>query len=169
MLPPERTHVVTSVLELKALSHELRQRLLEQFCGEPLTAKQAAKALGEPPTKLYHHVACLEAAGLIRLVETRPNRGTTEHYFQANAQAFRIGDRLLGNPLHMGSETKGEPPEAMNAEDATRRAVLFEVKMHLDDQELQLFQEKLSEFIAFFAGPPSPGARAATVVLYGAS
>jgi len=59
-----------------------RTRLLELFGEHPRTTKQAAEALGESPTKLYHHVAALERAGLVRLRETRQNRGTTEKYFE---------------------------------------------------------------------------------------
>ena len=69
--------------QVRALSHPLRLRLLELFAASPRTTKQAAVALGEAPTRLYHHVAALERAGLIRLRETRQNRGTTEKYFEA--------------------------------------------------------------------------------------
>jgi len=68
----------TGLEQVRALSHPLRLRLLELFKLQPRTAKQAAEVLGEPPTRLYHHVAALERAGLIRLRETRQNRGTTE-------------------------------------------------------------------------------------------
>jgi DNA-binding transcriptional ArsR family regulator len=72
--------------QVRALAHPLRLRLLELFVRQPMTTKQAAEALGEPPTKLYHHVGALERAGLVRLRETRQNRGTTEKYFEAAAR-----------------------------------------------------------------------------------
>jgi DNA-binding transcriptional ArsR family regulator len=68
--------------QVRALSHPLRLKLLEMFARGPMTTKQAAAELGEPPTRLYHHVAALERAGLVRLRETRQNRGTTEKYFE---------------------------------------------------------------------------------------
>lgn len=43
---------------------------------------QVAAQLGEPPTRLYHHVNALERAGVLRLVDTRQVRGTTEKYFE---------------------------------------------------------------------------------------
>jgi hypothetical protein len=49
-----------------------------------------AEVLREKPTKLYHHVEALERVGLIRLTETRPNRGTVEKYFQAVAAQFQV-------------------------------------------------------------------------------
>jgi len=68
--------------QVRALSHPLRLRLFELFAERPRTTKQAAEALGEAPTRLYHHVAALEKAGLVRLRETRRKRGTTEKYFE---------------------------------------------------------------------------------------
>jgi DNA-binding transcriptional ArsR family regulator len=78
--------------QVRALSHPLRLRLLELFAERPRTTKQAAEVLGEAPTRLYHHVAALERAGLVRLKETRRNRGTTEKYFEA------VAHRIMGGP-----------------------------------------------------------------------
>jgi len=77
-----------SVAEMRALAHPLRLRILEVFVERPRTTKQVALLLGEPPTRLYHHVAALERAGLLVLKETRKNRGTTEKWYAAVAKAF---------------------------------------------------------------------------------
>src|SRR5215471_18407018 len=61
--------------ELRALAHPLRLRLLEEFAGSPRTTMQVAAALGEPPTRLYHHVNALERAGILKLARTRRMRG----------------------------------------------------------------------------------------------
>ena len=74
--------------QVRALSHPVRLRLLELFAEQPRTTMQAAERLGEAPTRLYHHVAALERAGLVRLRETRPNRGATEKYYEAVAQRY---------------------------------------------------------------------------------
>ena len=63
-------------------------RLLEALVLEPRTTKQVAEALGEKPTKLYHHVDALEKVGLIRLIRTQRNRGTLEKYYQSVARSF---------------------------------------------------------------------------------
>ena len=81
--------------QVRALSHPLRLRLLELFAHEPRTTKQAAEVLGEPPTRLYHHVAALERAGLIRLRETRQNRGTTEKYYEVVKPLQPVGREVL--------------------------------------------------------------------------
>jgi DNA-binding transcriptional ArsR family regulator len=77
-----------AVAELRALAHPLRLRVLERFAEQPRTTKQVAVLLGEPPTRLYHHVAALERAGLLRLTETRKNRGTVEKWYEAIARSI---------------------------------------------------------------------------------
>ena len=56
----ESTRQTAGLEQMRALSHPLRLRLLELFAERPRTTKQAAEALGEPTTKLYHHVAAHE-------------------------------------------------------------------------------------------------------------
>jgi len=83
---------------LRALAHPLRQRLLLLFAHQRLTTKQAAVKLGESPTKLYHHVAALERAGLVELKATRPNRGTVEKYYEATTRSVRAGRAQVASP-----------------------------------------------------------------------
>ena len=78
--PAERRTVMA---ELRAFAHPLRLRIYELLAEKPRTTMQVAVLLGEPPTRLYHHVNALEKAGLLRLRETRPIRGTVEKYFEA--------------------------------------------------------------------------------------
>lgn len=79
--------------QIRALSHPLRMRLLELFAEHPQTTKQAAERLTQPPTRLYHHVAALEKAGLIRLRETRPNRGALEKHYEIVSKRVTIGEK----------------------------------------------------------------------------
>lgn len=81
---------ITSMEQLKAIAHPLRQQLFEAFAVEPATTKQVADRLGLKPTRLYHHVAKLESAGLIELTAKRQVRGTTEKYFKAVATLLKI-------------------------------------------------------------------------------
>lgn len=75
--------------ELRALAHPLRLKLLEAFARGPRTTMQVAAEMGEPPTRLYHHVNALATAGILRLKSTRQVRGTTEKYFEVAKR--RIG------------------------------------------------------------------------------
>jgi DNA-binding transcriptional ArsR family regulator len=76
----------SNVAELRALAHPIRLRLLELFAEAPRTTKQVAALLGAPPTRLYHHVAALERAGLLQVHESRKVRGTIERWYAAAPQ-----------------------------------------------------------------------------------
>ena len=75
-----------TVADLRALAHPLRLRMMELFAESPKTTKQVADLLGQPPTRLYHHVAALERAGLLVLKEKRQNRGAVEKWYVGVAQ-----------------------------------------------------------------------------------
>ncbi len=85
-----RAIVAAGLEQVRALAHPLRLRLLELFAERVRTTKQAAEALGEAPTRLYHHVATLERAGLVRLRETRRVRGATEKYFEVVTSDLKV-------------------------------------------------------------------------------
>jgi DNA-binding transcriptional ArsR family regulator len=125
----ETTSRPAGLEQMRALSHPLRLRLLELFAEGPRTTKQAAEALGESPTKLYHHVAALERAGLVHLRETRQNRGTTEKYFEVTQSRFL---------------TKTDPALLQNEE---AQAVMGFV----------LFDQAREELVRALSSDPSPG------------
>src|SRR5436305_2339439 len=125
----ESTSRPAGLEQMRALSHPLRLRLLELFAERPRTTKQAAEALGEPTTKLYHHVAALERAGLVRLRETRQNRGTTEKYFEVTQSQFL---------------TKADPALLQNEE---AQAVMGFV----------LFDQAREELVRALSSSPRPG------------
>ncbi|HEY2377880.1 MAG TPA: winged helix-turn-helix domain-containing protein [Gemmatimonadaceae bacterium] len=78
-----------AVADLRALAHPLRLRIMELFAESPKTTKQVAELLGEPPTRLYHHVAALERAGLVVIKETRQNRGAIEKWYASVAAPLK--------------------------------------------------------------------------------
>jgi DNA-binding transcriptional ArsR family regulator len=86
---PGAPHLEANVAELRALAHPLRLRIMELFAEGPNTTKRVAELLGQPPTRLYHHVAALERAGLLHLKETRKNRGTVEKWYESISRTIR--------------------------------------------------------------------------------
>ena len=116
-MPKKRTSgpgapaLTANVADLRALAHPLRLRILELFAEGPKTTKRVAELLGEPPTRLYHHVAALERSGLLELKETRKNRGTVEKWYEAISRT-------------MGVTESGKPKPG---ESASRRAVAMTV------------------------------------------
>ncbi len=87
--------LILNIEQSKALAEPFRQRILEQLMIEPLTAKQVGDRLGERRSRMYHHFEVLERVGLIRLVETKPKRGTVERYYRAVAREFNADPRLF--------------------------------------------------------------------------
>jgi DNA-binding transcriptional ArsR family regulator len=92
---PEHAVHLASLEQLKVLADPRRIRILELLGDEERTTKQVAEILGEPPTRLYHHVAALARVGLIRLARTRQSRGALEKYYVAVAQAFSADPKLF--------------------------------------------------------------------------
>ncbi len=90
-----RAHVIRRLDQVRVLAHPLRLRLFEAFARGPKTTKQAAELLSLPPTRLYHHAQALERAGLIRLKETRPNRGTVEKHYEAVAEQVSLDPTMF--------------------------------------------------------------------------
>ena len=95
---PEGTLALTALDQVRALADPLRVRMLGAFASEERTTRQVAEILDEKPTRLYHHLKALAAAGLIRKTRTRRNRGTFETYYRAVAGAFRADPALFAPP-----------------------------------------------------------------------
>jgi DNA-binding transcriptional ArsR family regulator len=95
--PAPSLHRLTDLAQIKVLADPLRMRILE-LLGEERTTKQVAGILGQPPTRLYHHMAALERVGLVRLARTRQSRGAVEKYYVAVAKAFSGELRLSSSP-----------------------------------------------------------------------
>ena len=92
---PEKEVHLANLEQMKVLADPRRIRILELLGDEERTTKQVAEILGEPPTRLYHHVAALARVGLIRPTRTRQSRGALEKYYVAVAKAFSADPKLF--------------------------------------------------------------------------
>jgi DNA-binding transcriptional ArsR family regulator len=73
----------------KALSHPLRQLILERLSGGgEASPKELARALDAPLGNVAYHVRILERLGFLKLVGTRQHRGALEHHYRALAHAW---------------------------------------------------------------------------------
>jgi DNA-binding transcriptional ArsR family regulator len=77
----------------KALSHPLRAQILGILEQRRASPNRLAEELGEPLGNVAYHVRTLLDMKLIKLVDTAPRRGATEHYYEAVAQSVRISDK----------------------------------------------------------------------------
>ena len=142
--------------ELRALAHPLRLRLVEEFAGQARTTMQVAAAMGEPPTRLYHHVNALERAGILRLARTRQVRGTTEKYYEVARKRLgtvagpNVPGRMRGPLSHLANvmfeEARSDLVAAIT--DPAKRSpgnppVAFRMVLRLSPAQLTVVRRKI--------------------------
>jgi DNA-binding transcriptional ArsR family regulator len=74
----------------KALSHPLRQRILERLSvgGGESSPTELARLLDAPVPNVAYHVRILQKLDCVELVRTRQRRGALEHYYRAIAHPW---------------------------------------------------------------------------------
>jgi DNA-binding transcriptional ArsR family regulator len=80
---------------VKAIAHPLRVRILGILDQRTATPRQIADEIEHPLPLVSYHVRQLAKLGLIKLVETRPVRGTIEHHYRAVARP-EISNEIWG-------------------------------------------------------------------------
>ena len=76
-------------LQLRALMHPFRLKLLNKLMEEHYTS-ELAKKFGMSEQKLHYHMKLLEEAGLIKKVKDEARRGAVAHIYRTSAQAFGL-------------------------------------------------------------------------------
>ena len=83
----------------KALSHPLRQRILEHLsAGGEASPSHLARQLEEPVANVAYHVKILLKLDCVELVHTRHVRGALEHYYRAIAHPWLDADQWARLP-----------------------------------------------------------------------
>src|SRR5829696_10383363 len=128
----------------KALSHPLRQRILQRLNeGGVKSPNELSRDLGDPLGNVSYHVRILRELDCVELVRTEQRRGALEHYYRATAQpwlddkqwarlpaAFRR--KTLGRTLSELLEAAGDASQTGGFDDAA--AVVNHVPLVLDEQ-----------------------------------
>lgn len=95
----DETYVFHTTEALKALADPLRLRFLILLADGPSTVKEAAEALGVPPTRLYYHVKILERYGLIHVAGRRMVSGIEERTYRARAKTWTMSPSLAASAI----------------------------------------------------------------------
>lgn len=141
---------------MKALSHPLRWRILDQLAVGPASPSMIATELGEPLGNVSYHVKILLSYDAIELVETRPVRGALEHVYRAierpmlnDAQWARlpiaVRRDLFNNVLNGAWEHLVASAKAGELDDA--KTHLSWTKLELDDQAYEELSEMLTKVL----------------------
>ena len=83
--------VVTTPVQLRALSDALRGTLLELVLERAATVTELALAVGRPKSTVAYHVNLLVDAGLFKVVRTQRVRAIEERYYGRVARTIYIG------------------------------------------------------------------------------
>ncbi len=157
------TYVIRSLDQAKLLTDPFKLKLLERFGGNPVTTKQVADQMGEKAPRLYRHVDALYDAGLLKLVEEKPKRGTVERYYRTIASRFEVDPALFapsgGNQNEavemMRSLLRDTESDLVNllstaddaVSDARHRPLLMRVAIRGTDDEIDRLKDKLNEWL----------------------
>ena len=92
---------------VRALSHPHRVQALHILNERTASPIQLAPMIGTTVGRIAYHVRELERLDCIELVETRPVRGATEHFYRATARAFFNQDDWEALPASIRESLSG--------------------------------------------------------------
>lgn len=73
---------------LVALRHPLRRKILRGMAGEKaISPRDIAATLDRPLSNVSYHIRVLAERGTIALVDTKPVRGSMQHFYRASIEA----------------------------------------------------------------------------------
>lgn len=164
---------IESLEQLRAITDELRVRILDHLTYQPLTVTQLGERLGVAPAKAHYHVRELERVGLVKLVATRENRGILEKYYRATARTLRVPDGLFqrlpaDEVIATGRQflehfTRGylaAMERKLHDGDETSGAQLVASTVWATDEELRELTERVDELLKSYDSPRGvPGER----------
>ncbi len=153
--PPDDQLKSISLAQAKALANPLRRRMLTALRAAERSPFQLAKDLGEPPTKLYHHIRILVKAELIIPTRTEKKRGAKEQFYIARAQEFHLNPKgagaaaqLFESALSIGLSELNENLAPQQVEPhAACTYISASTKVHADPAALREFAEFTAAWI----------------------
>ena len=73
---------------LTALGHPLRREILRAMAdGKPVSPRELSEALDQPLSNVSYHVRVLVQSKALKLVRTKPTRGSIQHFYRSIVQA----------------------------------------------------------------------------------
>ena len=92
----------------KALSHPLRQRILQRLNeGGIRSPNELSRELGDPLGNVSYHVRILRELDCVELVRTEQRRGALEHYYRATAEPWLDDEQWARLPAAFRRKTLG--------------------------------------------------------------
>lgn len=134
----------------KALSHPLRQRILQRLNVEGVRSpNELAQELGDPLGNVSYHVRILRELDCVELVRTEQRRGALEHYYRATAEPWLDDEQWARLPAAFRRKTLGRAlSEILEAASAASGESGFDhPEVTVDRLELELDDEGWSDVV----------------------
>ncbi len=131
----------------KALSHPLRQKLLVRLNERAMSPSALAEELGEKIGNVAYHVRTLLELETIELVDTRPVRGTIEHFYRAIARPYVDDSHWARLPLSVRRQFTDTTLQGVwdHVVEATQRGGFDPKTTHVSWTTLELDEEGRKE------------------------
>lgn len=138
----------------KALSHPLRQTLLEALQRRVASPSELAEELGEPIGNVSYHVKVLAENDAIELVKTAPAGGAIEHFYRATARSYFDDEQWARLPLSARRGLTGQTLQDIWRDLAASAAAgqLDEPTTHITRSPLELDDEAYQELNELLLG-----------------
>lgn len=93
-----------------ALGHRIRRQILREMIARrtELSPSELAEELGHSLSKVSYHFGILIECGAIKLVRTRPARGSTQHFYRPAIDAEWAREALRATAPERGKKKQGE-------------------------------------------------------------
>ena len=138
----------------KALSHPLRQRILQRLNeGGIRSPNELSRELGDPLGNVSYHVRILRVLDCVELVRTEQRRGALEHYYRATAEPWLDDEQWARLPAAFRRKTLGRTLSDIleGASAASRETGFDHPEVMVDRVELQLDDEAWSDVVTLLS------------------
>jgi DNA-binding transcriptional ArsR family regulator len=140
--------IVSDREQLRALSDELRARIISLLRERAWSTQELSRELGVPKGTVGHHLKVLESAGLIHVVRTRQVRALTEKYYGRVARLFLFEAEDPADARALGATTMRQV--AHELERAPEGAAWGFVRAKLTPAEARKFHRRLGRLLDDF-------------------
>jgi len=138
----------------KALSHPLRQRILQRLNeGGVRSPNELSRELGDPLGNVSYHVRILRELDCVELVRTEQRRGALEHYYRATAEPWLDDDQWARLPAAFRRKTLGRTlSEILEGASAASRETGFDhPEVTVSRLELELDEQGWTDVVALLS------------------
>jgi DNA-binding transcriptional ArsR family regulator len=146
--------VVSDHDQLRALSDELRARIIALLRERAWSTQELSRELGVPKGTVGHHMKVLERAGLIHVVRTRQVRAVTEKYYGRVAKLFLYEPEDPRDARALGAVTLRQA--AHELERAPEGAAWGLVGARLSQEDARRFHRRVGRLIDDFRASETP-------------